>query len=196
MAVPEWNIRVLSMGRSYVDALTAALDDYQTQVAKRDVKKKLTPEATKARLGKIKTKTVYQIFTHFLKQQNTTNSWRRQERLDTPGPQNLGRVLIAGVDYAAHVPMLRKLDAQIMANITAVVRYLQKHGFDKIDSFKDFSDAKAGQNMSKRIEGQDDVSTKDHVSSAEESMADMFDQFNELPDDDKPPEEEAEPVKQ
>ncbi|KAG9673570.1 hypothetical protein KCU99_g4944, partial [Aureobasidium melanogenum] len=140
LAVPKWNIKAVSTAPTYVEALAAVIKTYRNSVKKDDVRIPLTPEATSARLEHLSFTTANRAL-RFLTEKLQPSDFRRwTKKLDTPGPQWAYRIAVEGC-YNPEIPMLRKRDAHFIGTITAVVRILQRFGFELMDGFNEHLEA-------------------------------------------------------
>ncbi|KAK6003726.1 hypothetical protein QM012_009497 [Aureobasidium pullulans] len=142
LAIPKWELKATATAPTYIEALSEVVKIYDE--AKKDgVKIPLTSEATSARLDILSFKTASRALKFLTEkmQAEEVRRWRQKLRTPgTPGPPWMYRVAVKGC-YDAQVPMLRDLDAHFVGTITAVVRILQRFGFNLIDGFEEHLEA-------------------------------------------------------
>jgi hypothetical protein len=140
LAAPEWNVRAISSAPTYIEALSAVVESYETQTKKRDVKTRLTLEASKDRLDILSYSTAGRALRFLLQKLHIDHRQRMSQFDDTAGPQWIYRIFIKGV-HSAEVATIRKADSRYIGITTTVVRLLQHFGYDKMDGFKEYLEA-------------------------------------------------------
>ncbi|KAG9850015.1 hypothetical protein KCU78_g5829, partial [Aureobasidium melanogenum] len=175
LAVPKWNVKAVSTAPTYIEALAAVIKTYGNSLKKDGVRIPLTPEATSARLEHLSFTTANRAL-RFLTEKLQPSDFRRwTKKLDTPGPQWAYRIAVEGC-YNPEIPMLRKRDAHFIGTITAVVRLLQRFGFDLMDGFEEHLEAvkidvvKSG---SSSREEEVEIADQSHESSFEQGALDQ-----------------------
>ncbi|KAG9854144.1 hypothetical protein KCU98_g2779, partial [Aureobasidium melanogenum] len=175
LAVPKWNVKAVSTAPTYIEALAAVIKTYRNSVKKDDVRIPLTPEATSARLEHLSFMTANRAL-RFLTEKLQPSGFRRwTKKLDTPGPQWAYRIAVEGC-YNPEIPMLRKRDAHFIGTITAVVRILQRFGFELIDGFNEHLEAAktdAVKSGSSSGEEEVEIAGESHESSDEQEGSDQ-----------------------
>ncbi|KAG9563531.1 hypothetical protein KCU71_g6618, partial [Aureobasidium melanogenum] len=176
LAVPKWNVKAVSTAPTYIEALATVIKTYRNSVKKDDVRIPLTPEATSARLEHLSFMTANRAL-RFLTEKLQPSDFRRwTKKFDTPGPQWAYRIAVEGC-YNPEIPMLRKRDAHFIGTITAVVRILQRFGFELIDGFGEHLEAaKTDAVKSEPSGGEEEVEIADqsHESSFEQGTSDQI----------------------
>ncbi|KAH0369241.1 hypothetical protein KCU65_g3451, partial [Aureobasidium melanogenum] len=170
LAVPKWNVKAVSTAPTYIEALDTVIKTYKNSVKKDDVRISLTPEATSARLEHLNLATAGRALKFVTEKLQPSDFRKWTMKLDTPGPQWAYRVAVEGC-YNPEIPMLRKRDAYYVGTITAVVRILQRFGFDLIDGFKEYLEATqdAARPRSSSGKGEVEIVDQSGESSCEES---------------------------
>jgi hypothetical protein len=134
LGAPEWGVQAISCKPTYIEALSAAVENYDNQVKKRDVKKRVALQATNARLGHLNYRTSNRALKYLVQKLQIDHYHWRTTKLDSQGPQWICSFTAKG-SHVAGTPMIRKNDAQAVGTLTAVVRILQSFGFEAIDGF-------------------------------------------------------------
>jgi hypothetical protein len=137
LAAPEWNVQALSCAPTYIEALSAVVENYNNQVKKRGVKTRLGSQATHDRLEILDSRTSGRVLEYLVQKLEIRNYRWHSTKLDTQGPQWI-RKFSPNRNRNAGVPMLRRKDAHTIGTIIAVVRNLQVFGFDAIDGYQEY----------------------------------------------------------
>ncbi|KAI5202867.1 hypothetical protein E4T39_04438 [Aureobasidium subglaciale] len=180
MEVPEWKVRALATGRTYVEALKAVVESYESQIEQSGVKKPLTPEATKDRLGNLAYASSHATLNFLVKKLQLRSFEKTTSKLDLLGGLFVCKIWAKGELISADIPMMRKGDAYTLAELTGSVRLLQRFGFDAIEGFEEVREARKAGRISP--EGSDPAK-QDAFATDEQVMADLFDSFDSLLED-------------
>ncbi|KAH0261604.1 hypothetical protein KCU91_g13913, partial [Aureobasidium melanogenum] len=160
LIVPTWNVKAVSTAPTYIEALATVIETYDHSVKKDGVSIPLTPGATSARLDHLNLGTAGRAL-KFVTEKLQPHDFRRWTmKLDRPGPQWAYRVVVDGC-YNPEIPMLRKRDAYYVGTITAVVRILQRFGFDLMEGFEEHLEATKDDAKSRSSSGEGEVEIAD-----------------------------------
>lgn len=179
LAVPKWNVKAISTAPTFIKALNSVTKVYRNDTKKDGVRIPMTPEATPARLEHLDFSTADRALKFLVEKIQPSDYRRWTKKLDTPGPQWAHRVAVEEC-YNPEIPTLRKRDAHFIGTVTAVVRILQRFGFELIDGFEEH--IKAGKDDTAKSssavgEGEVEIAGQSDESSLEQEG---FDQDAEL----------------
>ncbi|KAI5268636.1 hypothetical protein E4T47_07679 [Aureobasidium subglaciale] len=180
MEVPEWNVRAMAIGRTYVEALEAVIESYEDQVNKRGVKRPLTPEATKDRLQGLNVVTSSRTLHFLLKELHLSSIRTEVAKQPMLEGRYVCKIWAKGEVISAGVPMGHASVAKKISRLTGAVRLLQRFGFDAVEGLEEALETDNAEDITqKRIDrGEHEMLTTD-----EQAMADLFDSFDSLLDD-------------
>ncbi|KAI5205884.1 hypothetical protein AUEXF2481DRAFT_27524 [Aureobasidium subglaciale EXF-2481] len=180
MEVPEWNVRAMAIGRTYIEALEAVIESYDDQVNERGVKRPLTPEATKDRLQGLNVVTSSRTLQFLLQKLHLSSI--RTEVANQPLLEGryVCKIWAKGELISAGVPMGQVSVAKKISRLTGAVRLLQRFGFDAVEGLEEGLEADNAEDITQKSidRGEHEMLTTD-----EQAMADLFDSFDSLLDD-------------